>query len=709
VSGKQFPRTIVAGVLPLAFGLWIFRGVLFQHKESFFVFFDNVNQFYPWYQKLAASVHLGYLPLWDANPFGGRSFPGEYQTGVFYPLNLIWCCFFGTSRGIGIEYLEMLVCLHFFVASVGFFLLCHEWKLDDYASILAGLVYACSGAVLSRAAGQVCIFYGLCLLPWALWFVFKYFRHSKSRFLALAGVVLALQVLAGHIQPFFHTSILIVCFAGCRILKETQGAVAFLKVMSRSLLWIYVPCAVLTLPQNIFGLYYLLHAYRWVGSATPIGPGQAVPYATFAYKFCFSPADFFNLIDPEHFQPPDGNLIFFGILPLMLVLLFLASPQWRNLSASFQAHKWLLLILYVATVVIMLGHHTVGAALLYVILPISNLSRELGRYAIILHFLNCILVGLALDAIGNQSPPWSGRLKVVLRLVSVLALVEIVYLWRQAMVEGSVSHAIGFRAQRMLISWSLAAICFLALVLVRKREPVKWLLSVCVLAELSVHAPRSIPDLPSQDYAPIVFRRTEVIDYLEPYYGSARVEIRDDALPPNIGDVYRIQTKSGHGATMYQPYFDFLCRDWNVDSRVNDLLNVRFVVSPKELPLKQILHDRERNVYLYERDHYLPRVFTRNALASAGQDRPAIAFRILEYRDLCQRYEIDCANEEPVIFSEIRYPGWKARVDGIETPIAAADIEGSENLFRMLRVTAGKHLVEFRYLMPFSPPHPGRS
>jgi hypothetical protein len=45
-----------------------------------------------------------------------------------------------------------------------------------------------------------------------------------------------------------------------------------------------------------------------------------------------------------------------------------------------------------------------------------------------------------------------------------------------------------------------------------------------------------------------------------------------------------------------------------------------------------------------------------------------------------------------LIVRDTCYPGWVARVDGVETPIACADI-----LFRKINVPPGKHIIEFSY------------
>ena len=66
--------------------------------------------------------------------------------------------------------------------------------------------------------------------------------------------------------------------------------------------------------------------------------------------------------------------------------------------------------------------------------------------------------------------------------------------------------------------------------------------------------------------------------------------------------------------------------------------------------------------------------------------------QIVEYKP--QRVVVSVRASEPgyLLLSDSWYPGWIARVDGVETPIQRGDY-----IFRAVQVSAGTHKIEFEY------------
>ncbi len=85
--------------------------------------------------------------------------------------------------------------------------------------------------------------------------------------------------------------------------------------------------------------------------------------------------------------------------------------------------------------------------------------------------------------------------------------------------------------------------------------------------------------------------------------------VDDPALvfPPNFGDVWRVESTMGHGATALVDYFAFRGTGWGPASNASALLNVRYFPSPVAIPgMKKIFEDGDA-VYLNPKA--VPRAF----------------------------------------------------------------------------------------------------
>ena len=69
--------------------------------------------------------------------------------------------------------------------------------------------------------------------------------------------------------------------------------------------------------------------------------------------------------------------------------------------------------------------------------------------------------------------------------------------------------------------------------------------------------------------------------------------------------------------------------------------------------------------------------------------------RVTDYQPLRIELETDHSRDSFLILSEIHYPGWEARIDGVLTKVERANYA-----LRGVAVPAGKHRIVFRYLAP---------
>lgn len=68
------------------------------------------------------------------------------------------------------------------------------------------------------------------------------------------------------------------------------------------------------------------------------------------------------------------------------------------------------------------------------------------------------------------------------------------------------------------------------------------------------------------------------------------------------------------------------------------------------------------------------------------------SIKLTAYEPNNLKYEADSKTGGTVVFSEIYYPGWRAYIDGVETPHGRANY-----ILRAMNIPAGKHVVEFKF------------
>jgi hypothetical protein len=684
-SIQRASREIVFAAVVAALTAGIVAAALRFGQRSFFVWPDAREQTWAWWQKLAQAWSAGYLPLWDANTFGGHSFVGEFQAGVFYPPAWAWLALFATPDGIATPALEAFVVLHFALCAAGMALLLRHWRLSRVACVFGALGFALIGAVAQRAAAQPNIFFGLCLLPWAVLAASAYCRSRKLVFAFATGAVVALQLLAGHVQPALHTALIV---AAMLLFHHRRGGTPWRSALLRTVrsgVPIALSLLVVSAPQWILSLQYLHDAYRWVSADAPIGPGQFVPYAVYAYKHIIGPADLPSLIDPWRFRVDDSNTLYVGATTLALALAFAAARATRqSLTAWSENRDWLVATGAFAAVA-MFGHWTLLAIVLRIV-PIVGQVRELGRYVVLLQFAACVIGAFAVHALNTQAFPDVGRAKrhwiaawfVAVAIAALLRTADLVSMPAWLALCAPIAIA-GLYLLGMPQRW-LAHACTTAAVLT-------------ALACVNLAIPLGAGNTPVDQ----AFAINAITARLQGSYGRERVLVDDSAgLPKNYADAKRLQTTLGHAATMYRPYFDFLARDWRVDGEINDLLGVRWIVSKKDLDFPLIASDAATGLRLYERPGSYSRIFRLDQYGAAPAGR-RIDYDVIAYDDEVQHFRLRVERATTAVVGEVAYPGWCARVNGRPVPISRAVLGGAVTPLRAIALDAGENDVEFSY------------
>ncbi len=667
--------------------------VVFSRDDSFFIKLDNLQQQYAFFQKLASSLHKGYLPVWDANTYGGRSFVGELLPGVFYPPNLVWAWIFGSKAGIDVWYLDLLVVVHYFVCLFGMYRLARLFNLSTAGAIFCALVFSYTGALSQRSGGQTCVFFGDCLLPWVIFFLAKFYTSGRKwRFLVFSGLVAGLQLLAGHIQPFFHTALIGAILAAFYEYNQWKNWQGFLWSLARMIPLFLICVAVISLPQLYYSAEYLSDCYRRMGGGYYIFSGQKVPLEIYTHWYILQPANILNLFGQQIEKPIDDDMIYMGILPLVFVIGYLFARKTIKTPIEQRFLGRFLGVVLAVGILAGFGYLTLLPYLLYVI-PLVDTARELGRYAIMISFAASFFSGLAVTYIDE----FRDRLGIERRGVALYAgaVVVINLLYLIIFQSSSIPVAITFPY--------LLTVLFLLYFFFAKTGTYLATAAICILC-VDVFL-NNVSFLPSANYyfPPNYFARNKIINFLETTYGKYRVafSVRNPALLRlNLGDVYPIQIKYGYSATVNRLYFNLTRLQDEPNSKENDLLNVRYIVADKRLDSGVVLRDSAAGLLLYERESYYPRAYWKSQIGMTGQDIERINKNDIvesEYSDDNQKFDINCLAADTLVLAENYYPGWNCLDNSKPVRILPAEIKGEPPLFRSIPVTPGRHVIEFNY------------
>jgi hypothetical protein len=240
-----------------------------------------------------------------------------------------------------------------------------------------------------------------------------------------------------------------------------------------------------------------------------------------------------------------------------------------------------------------------------------------------------------------------------------------------------------------------------------------------------------------------LYPETKVIQFLKKDTGVFRIMATDNRiLPPNANIVHRLQSIDGYDPLYLSNYsslasaivrntpdissysFNRIITIQNPDSRLIDLLNVKYVLSLNTLSMPHLrLVFEEGQTKVYENTRVFPRAFLVNSIIHAQRKEEAMIklfdpsvnlattavssddiqisldpFTAKEIAAVTGYTEsevlLDVATEETrmLVLTDTYHPGWSAYIDGVKTIIYPVDLA-----FRGVIVPPGRHAVQFTY------------
>lgn len=693
---------------------------------------DLVSFLYPLYSFSARSLRAGDIPLWNPYLYGGAPFAADNQSGLFYPVNLL---FFLWNPHLSFEAMQWLSVFHFYLAGICAYLglrYIERRPMKRWAALAGASAFMFSDLFVTH-------FGNLNMIACAAWLplIFCLFRRALDEhrlgLAAGAGAFLGVAALAGHIQPLLY----IVLGLGLYWLYHLYN--------QRPWKWRSLVCAAAVLAVTLgvaagVAAPSLVPAYEM----SRLTVRADLTYAD-ASQYSLPPTALIGLVVPSIFgRGPGGywgpwprvEVGYVGILTLLLA--FLAVLLRRDKLTGFFA------LLAIVAVFLSFGNLSILHGWLYRLVPGFNLVRAPARFIYLLDFALASLAALGLDALLRPIPHSVRKVwaQVLRRLPSVLLGTTVVVL--------SVSYATLLSNQDKApevfshmvsgtsgIAFALGLLgCGVALVYARQsrwaRRSSIGLLTVALivvdLASLGAYTEleTSDPTTGFQHTAAIAFLKSDP-DY---YRIDTRTEVWD-VWQPDLSLMQSIHDVWG----IYNP---LVLADWNRyweglgsrSSPLYDLLNCKYVIAHKDVVLDwdkfELAFDGDPQVNIYRNKRVLPRAFVvfqtwvvpnQEAAFEAihrADFQPAVLAAIEGGETLDAGAQgnsevhitaysnneilLDATTSLPgcLVLSEVAYPGWKVEVDG-----KPAALHRANYTFRSVFLAPGTHQVRF-YFQPTS-------
>jgi len=593
-----------------------------------FLITDPVRQQYPWRLLGVTMEKRGEMPLWNPYTMGGAPLAGTLQGALFYPLNIFLFIFpfsIGWSLLIVLQPLLAGLFLYFYLRNI---------KLSPLASLFGAVTFAFCGFSIAwlewGTLGHISLWLPLILLSIdKLAFLLSKHKIFNSKFSIFKWSFvfvfsLSASLLAGHFQLFGYVLLLSAMYLFARWLRYGR---------SKKMLLVFTVLALcfllLTFIQWFPTLQFISESARGVDQFDWQKDGWFIPWQHLA-----------QFIAPDFFGNPTtlnywgvwnyGELVgYVGIIPLVMSIFALFFRRDKK-TLFFGSFFFLSLIFSLPTIFAQLPY------LLHI--PFLSSSQP-TRLLLLTDFSLSVLMALGID--------WFITHKNKKQILFPLGFVWIALgtLWLIVLQNSGNDMDVAKRnlylPTLLLIVSSLAllAACF-----IKQKKIVFGLLTfllVITIFDLNRFGQKFTPFTDSA----YLYPPTQALSFLQSDQSTFRIMETDSRiLPPNFSVAYHLQTVDGYDPLYLRRYgeliaaserskpdisppfgFNRIITPTNFNSRIIDLLGVKYVLSFSDLPLPKFTQVfAEGQTKVFRNNQAFPRTFFVQQVKTAANKQEAM-------------------------------------------------------------------------------------
>lgn len=753
LANRSWPDLLLIIILTLLPGLFFWRLLTPNLADRMAIAAgDFTEQYFPLRAFAAQSWVRGQIPLWNPYLFGGQPALADIQSGALYPPHILQSLLLGWSGfGFPIWALELQVIAHFSLAAVGTYLFIRSYLLASspallqrarFGGVIASLTFTYGGYLTGFPVQQITILETSAWLPWVMWAVsaavrppqpvnnVSRFTFQVSRFRSPApywgALAFAMAILAGHPQTvmyIFYLSLAYFLYLRFTIydLRTTHHAprttyhVSHFLASLTSWLLIVVLGAAIAAAQLLPTREFIAHSLRADLSYQAVSAGLPLN-------------EFIAILYPGFFG---GSPQYVGIASLVLIALALTRPQTPGLRLP--TYFWA--VAGLVSLLLAFGGNTFLYPLFYLFMPGFDAVRQQERAFLIYSFSAAVLTGWGAYLLTGPLPKLYSRFERPLRWVAAIALaltaffvygsaaatargdeVNLFYgvLWHHLfglIILGGMLLLLLLRSRRWLRRpWGMA---LMALWLAFNLFTVNWRFNLEKPTDPSPFSPNGI---------------TQFLQTNLPTFQPSNLPTRlsSGGLLPggnSAASVYKLQDLTGNTPLQLASVENFMRQmpSW----RLWQLMSVHYILDSRNIAdagLSLVFEAGELKVF--EMGDPFPRARFVGGIEVIADDNQAIsrlasddfdlrqtaivptpldlpptdpagsAVTIQTFDDNFLQAEVNASDRQLLVFSQIFYPGWQAKIDHQPAELLRVNV-----IQQGVVVPAGQHTVE----LVFSP------
>jgi len=720
------------------------------HKE--FIGSDSIRMQLPWKVLAFDLIKKGQRPFWNPYNFSGNPLLANYQSGIFYPLNIFYFIFHPLTAW------TILTILEVFLAMLFMFLLLRKLKISQTASIFGALAFISSSFFISWLEIDI-IGHTYLWLPLIIYLIEVILVDKKRSFYPLISLAMAFSIFAGYPQ----TAILMIFYSILYFLFRLKSLINKKKELAYFFLF-------LGFGLGLAGIQLLptLELYYQSPLAQPFAGWTFEHFLIpFNQLVTFFAPDFFGNPATNNFWGRDyGDLTpSIGVIPLFFALLAIFRKKKKDQLINF--------LFLTSIIFLFLAIKSPLSWLVEIInLPILS-SGTPARILCLLFFNLAILSGFGFDYFLTSLQEKSAKEKIKF-LISVFLFVYFCFwifaFFGSRIIPGGQSLVDKLSVTRRnlilpTVSFSALVIVFIYFYYFRhffNKKVNKCLLSLSSLGIICLVFLNLFYSL--QKYNPFspqkfFFPDHPVLNFLKSksetpdrFYGVETAHFGD-----NFASYYQLYAAEGYDALRISRYAELIAavqtgqvpkeylrsdalfpkEDSENRRKIFNLLGIKYLLDKDDAATKnwepqpwKFPEDRYQLIWqkgkwkVYENLEALPRSFLVNNYLVLKNDEEIIKkifspdfnpketvileeeivdqikltnkssgkVQFVNYSPNKVVLKVETEGDSLLFFSDSFYPGWKAFVDNEETKIYCANYA-----FRAITVPIGNHTVIFSY------------